>query len=622
MVFEARTEITVGVITIWDDGHITPDEAPIQQTGDVFTLTDDISGFGTWGIEILRSNIILDGNGYTLRSTMGYGMGIDIDGHYYLGVHNVTIRNLNLENWGYGVFIDYSSLNTIHSNNLTENSHGVFLSESSSNMLFENTISASDQSGISILDSSHDNTATNNSLTNNNHGMWFAYSAHHNTATFNTLSNNNYGIYLADTSSNEISHNNFTNTETVGIRLWGAASNSIIANLLDNCTYGFEVNGYELSHFMHTIDVSNLVNGKPVYYLMNQSGPVLTPTTHSQVGFLAIVNCTNSRIQGLTLSSNGQGLLLAYTTSTTITDTLIARNNHGLWQHASSNTVISRNRIENNSQSNIYLSDSSANIIFTNNLTKSRYGIYFENSSANHIYHNNFIDNINHTYDIALDDDFLRNEQLDFTPRAGPPSGSLNTWDNGYPSGGNYWDNYNGTDLHMGTSQNETGSDGIGDQFLAVYENNTDKYPLMGMFHCFNTSAAKHVNVISNSTINTFQYVDSTHTISLLVSNSSVDQTSGFIRICVPHALVNETYRVTVNGSEPYYTNYNLDDNGTHRWMYFEFEHSTVEISIVPDFLWIIILPLFIAATLLTTMIVREFSANKNHLGLPHLYIK
>jgi parallel beta-helix repeat protein len=53
-----------------------------------------------------------------------------------------------------------------------------------------------------------------------------------------------------------------------------------------------------------------------------------------------------------------------------------------------------------------------------------------------------------------------------------------NTWDNGYPSGGNYWINYNGTDEYRGPFQNETGSDGIGDASRFVDANNVDHYPI------------------------------------------------------------------------------------------------------------------------------------------------
>lgn len=57
-----------------------------------------------------------------------------------------------------------------------------------------------------------------------------------------------------------------------------------------------------------------------------------------------------------------------------------------------------------------------------------------------------------------------------------------NFWDNGYPTGGNYWSDYNGTDFYGGPHQNETGSDGIGDTpyciLLGNRTMNVDNYPL------------------------------------------------------------------------------------------------------------------------------------------------
>ena len=62
-------------------------------------------------------------------------------------------------------------------------------------------------------------------------------------------------------------------------------------------------------------------------------------------------------------------------------------------------------------------------------------------------------------------------------------NGSLNVWDNNYPSGGNFWRNYNGTDLD---------NDGIGDSPYMIDENNTDHYPLMEPLFWWNNADVNH----------------------------------------------------------------------------------------------------------------------------------
>lgn len=84
------------------------------------------------------------------------------------------------------------------------------------------------------------------------------------------------------------------------------------------------------------------------------------------------------------------------------------------------------------------------------------YGLKDKNNN-NTIYHNNFIKNTRQA--LSLD--------------------SVNIWDNGYPSGGNYWSEYAGVDFYSGPYQNETGSDGIGDTQYTVGANNTDRYPFI-----------------------------------------------------------------------------------------------------------------------------------------------
>jgi parallel beta-helix repeat protein len=95
--------------------------------------------------------------------------------------------------------------------------------------------------------------------------------------------------------------------------------------------------------------------------------------------------------------------------------------------------------------------------ISDNTISSCYYGMNIIYSENNRIFHNCFLTSTQQVY----------------------ITGSFNTWDDGYPSGGNYWSDYNGTDLSNGEYQNETGSDTIGDVPYAIDTNNQDKYPLV-----------------------------------------------------------------------------------------------------------------------------------------------
>jgi len=53
----------------------------------------------------------------------------------------------------------------------------------------------------------------------------------------------------------------------------------------------------------------------------------------------------------------------------------------------------------------------------------------------------------------------------------------INKWDNGYPNGGNYFDDYGGVDVYHGPNQNIPGPDGMGDTAYGVgFWNNVPAY--------------------------------------------------------------------------------------------------------------------------------------------------
>ena len=215
---------------------------------------------------------------------------------------------------------------------------------------------------------------------------------------------------------------------------------------------------------------------------------------------------------------------------------------------------------------------------------KNAYGICFKDVIDNILYHNNFIDNTHQLIKYS----------------------STNIWHN-EDNEGNYWSDYNGEDNGDG---GRTAMDGIGDTKLPHPEFDQgngyfqiDNYPLMGMFSSFNTTPGNLVNVVSNSTIESFAYLESNGTIKMHVSNMTTIQTHGFCRVCINKDLVAPNYTVIIDDglTEALHFNDFIDDNSTHRWIYFAYEHSTHEIDIIPEFTFPL-LQLIMIASLLTTL--------------------
>ena len=69
MVKTASAQTPLETVFIGADGSVSPATAPIQQSGNTYTLTDNLNA----AIKILKSNVVLDGAGYTLSGPYNGG---------------------------------------------------------------------------------------------------------------------------------------------------------------------------------------------------------------------------------------------------------------------------------------------------------------------------------------------------------------------------------------------------------------------------------------------------------------------------------------------------------------------------------------------------------------------
>jgi len=96
-------------IHITRDGNIEPSTVPIQRIGNVYTFTDNLHNFR---IEVQRDNIVIDGAGFTIDRVQAYtayaviyhnDTGITLSGR-----SNVTIKNININQFGVGIKMNQS----------------------------------------------------------------------------------------------------------------------------------------------------------------------------------------------------------------------------------------------------------------------------------------------------------------------------------------------------------------------------------------------------------------------------------------------------------------------------------------------------------------------------------
>jgi len=177
------------------------------------------------------------------------------------------------------------------------------------------------------------------------------------------------------------------------------------------------------------------------------------------------INSKNNIITNCNITFNGNGIELCGNKNT-ISNNRVYNNCWGIELNGGFN-VITNSNISNNSAGVIILTGfnntiNNCNITFNDNGGVFIYRFIGGQGKNNKIYHNNFISN---------------GKNASAPDQAGD-LGSNNKWDDGYPNGGNYWNDYLGIDIYSGEKQNISGSDGMGDVPYNIPDRSAkDRYP-------------------------------------------------------------------------------------------------------------------------------------------------
>jgi len=309
----------------------------------------------------------------------------------------------------------------------------------------------------------------------------------------NIASNNSVGISLWVTANNTVIGNTVSDNY-YGLALWGATDSTLRNNAMHDNRFNFEVQ----NEFANDIDTSNTVDGKPIYYLVGEEDRVIDSTTDA--GYVGVVNSANITVKDLVLTNRGQGVLLASTQSSTITNVsgsgieLWKSNNNTIKDNNVPDTIVliesSGNQLKNNNIHSNYscairLMASSYNTLTGNNLDSNQHtGICFvgypqgPGSNNNLLYFNDFVNNSKNAscydgFNLSINT-WNSPEEITYTYNGKTFTNFL----------GNYWSDYE--DKYPGAE--EIDSTGIWDPPYTI-DGDNDNYPLVEPFENYEIGA-------------------------------------------------------------------------------------------------------------------------------------
>ena len=432
---------------------------------------------------------------YSNNTTVADNTATDKDGVCWLWYStNSTVINNTANSCGQGVYAYYSNSTRIIDNEIyNSNENGIWLSGSDNITVSNNTIKWSQRYGIHIY------FTTNCSISGNEFewdgivikGETLAHFNSHSITTDNVISHLGNTTVVSDPIYYFKDMNGVVvDGSPVGQIIIANCTGVIVSDVHVNYTdIGIQM-GYASDVVMAGLDISDCVDGIRLYecaglfllgsYVHNNHGWVEGYGLQLEYGVeIAVVGNSfeNNAMDAINIAytldltiaqndvlSNYQGINLISNYYTTIESNNVTNSQFdGIVYQSGSYAVIIANNASGNGWRGVYVGGSDNVNVIGNNLSGNRFGVTMNYANWCNVYHNNFWQNTEYQADEAND--------------------CIVSWDNGYPSGGNYWSDYTGLDQYSGPAQDLAGPDGIGDLPRELpYDVNEDRYPLMSPY--------------------------------------------------------------------------------------------------------------------------------------------
>jgi len=328
-----------GYETVLESSDIQVQEQTCGYINDDTTLYTDLTVNGTCFI-FNTSNVTLDCDGFTITG-------------------NET---------GIGVLANYSDNITIKDCIITNFTDGIFLNFTNSSLVENNTVYDVQDDGMEMYYSN------NNTFQLNNLTAPEAY--------------NSVSMYMAESNYNLIFNNTLYTGEN-SIQIYDSEMNNITQNTLVKTSQ--ELKAFFLRHMdnaghsNNSIDTSNTIDGRPIYYFSyNNYNPSLQcPASFGNVtgSHLELAYCTNVSLSNITLI--GDSFTLDMSSSINVTDLSVANASSGIFMYDSHTITVDRFSLDSITYGYYLWAQSHGNIIKNGFINSTNYGLRLSHEDYN-----------------------------------------------------------------------------------------------------------------------------------------------------------------------------------------------------------------------------------------------
>jgi len=381
---------------------------------------NNVSGNG-YGLEVNSPNSTVSNNVVSGNQQFGIGLG---------GTLNVVVRNNTVSGnrWN-GIDVGYSVNITLADNTLLLD--GIVLRGSEVQHYASHTLTGNTANGLPVLYYRNCFGATLDAIPA---GQVLVADCRNVRIANLTITGTDVAVELAFVDRAQVEGNNLTGNTGEGIYITYSTNETVLQNLLD-------------------ANANNAIRVERSYEVEIRSNDI-----ESNYQGLWAWSCGNLRVRQNTIRGQSMdGAVVIGCPDLVVADNQITANGrNGLLCGSCTNMTVYGNEIRSSFLSGLDVRFSSG-LIVANNISDNGRGILLAAADGIAVHHNNFRG----------------------TGLAAEDWGAA-AWDDGFPSGGNYWSDYGGTDQCTGPLQDVCPSpDGLGDVPRVLDANSRDGYPLL-----------------------------------------------------------------------------------------------------------------------------------------------